>query len=59
MYRGLVSLLYGIVGAGCRLPRPLPSWFWNEWREAAEVAVTGRWFQSRMVRGKKELITEG
>ena len=27
----------------------LPSWFWKDWSEAAEVAVIGRWFQSVIV----------
>ena len=36
--------------AGCRLwgllQYLLQSWFQKDWSEAAEVAVTGRWFQS-------------
>ena len=46
------------MGAGCRLWRLLPSWF-RDWSEAGEVAVTGRWFQSLIVWGKKELNRTG
>ena len=44
--------MYGAVGAGCRLWGLLPSWFRKDWGEAAEVAMTGRWFQSLIVWGK-------
>ena len=44
---------------GCRLWRLPPSWFRNDWSEVAEVMAVRRWFQSLMVRGKKELNRTG
>ena len=44
------------AGCGSRLP---PSWVRNDWSETAEVVAVGRWFQSLMVRGKKELDRTG
>ena len=38
--------LGGAMGAGCRLWGLLPSWVPKDWSQAAQVAVTGRWFQS-------------
>jgi len=46
------------VSAGCGLKLP-PSWVRNDWSEIAEVVAVGRWFQSLMVRGKKELDRTG
>ena len=39
-----------------RLP---PNCFRNDWSEAAEVMAIGRWFQSHMLCGKKELNRTG
>ena len=47
------------MGVGCRLWRLPPSWFWNDGNEVAEVMAIGTWFQSLMVRGKKELNRTG
>ena len=44
------------AGCGSRLP---PSWFRNDWSEVAEMVAVGRWFQSLMVRGMKELNRTG
>ena len=41
------------MGADCKLWELLPSWFQKDGSEAAEVGVTGRWFESLMVWGTK------
>ena len=43
------------MGTGCRLWGLMPRWFRKDWSEAAEVAVTGRWFQPLIVWGENEL----
>ena len=50
---------HGAVGVGCRVWRLPPSWFRNDWSEVAELMAVGRWFQSLMVQGKKELNRTG
>jgi len=52
-------MVHGAVGVGCRVWRLPPSWFRNDWSEVAEVMAVGRWFQSLMVQGKKELNRTG
>ena len=49
---------HGALGVGCRLWRLPPSWFQDDWSEVAEVVAVERWFQSLMVRGKKELNSD-
>ena len=58
IYRKLGSW-HGAAGVGCRLWSLPPSWFRNDWSEVAEVMAVGRWFQSLMVQGKKELNRTG